>query len=81
MNIKQKVEKILDEYGDASSCGLSGFSTEPYVDKIDLLYRKEIEKEIREVVNLCSDCKAQGIPEMLEVHLQSIFHKKETNKI
>ena len=89
MNIKQKVEKILDKYGDASSCGFLGFSTEPYVDKIDLLYRKEMKKEIKgmkegkiDIVKLKAEgivdlqSWAEGYDQALQDVLDLISHKK-----
>ena len=73
MNIKQKVEKILDEYGDAFSCGSSGFSTEPYVDKIDLLYRKEMEKEvIKEIIR-----EFEKLPDFAEVSVKTVIIFKD----
>jgi len=56
MKIKQKVERILDKYYiDDMDSSMQDPMTPVVVDKIDLLYRKQMEREIRGMEKPMSD--------------------------
>lgn len=88
MNIKQKVEKIISEGLEAEGYFLSDevdMTANGLASKIDLLYRKELEKEIKrmkEHVNYHydEDRYEAGWGNALQDVLDLLSPKKETKK-
>ena len=86
MNIKQKVEKVITSNTWVNQYG-TAIHEEGLADQIDLLYRKEIEKEIKGMKKDNQNLKKtvdssyrSGYKWAIYDMLNILSHKKETKK-